>query len=298
MQLKVRISRISLLLVIFSIAMWVYVYLSLVQAVLVTGDSGQWIMLARFYKGQTVPSYIKPMAYPPVYPISLAAAITLTGNAVQGVNLLGATIVVFLGISFFVVGKELWDSTAGFLALLIGFIGQYFFLYAISWGAYPQLLFLAWINLAISRFIKINRDASIARRQYLYLGLFLGLGLFTHFPSAIILVAVFAVPCIHLLIVTKAQVVRYRVRLLLAFSIPFIAWATYVSFLINETIGYLENEAALLSRGVNTVWTSLFRSPESSAFVIVSVVASAFCVAYGSRKKPSFRSYGFLFVPS
>jgi len=282
--------------IVYSLVLWVYVYSSLTQTALVSGDSGQWILLARFYRGEAVPTYIKPTAYPPVYPIFLATAIALAGNPVEAVSLLGATIFVLLDISFFVVGKELWDPSAGFLALLLATLSQYFFLYATSWGAYPELLFLAWLNFAISCFIAIHRNAHTPSRQHLYLALFLALGLFTHFPSAIILVAVFGVPCISFFIFTKHHEIRSKMSLLLAFSVPLVAWSIYVSFVINETIGYVDNEAALFSRGVNTVWSYLFRLPESSAFVIVSVLATAIGVAYASRKKAGPRSFGFCFV--
>jgi len=293
---RVKIDRVMLAILVYCGILWIYVYLSLSTSAMPDGDSGQWIMLARFYRGETVPSYLKPAAYPPLYPILLATAITISGNATQAVSLLGATIFVLLGISFFVVGKELWNSSAGFLALVLGSLSQYFFLYATSWGAYPMLLFLAWLNLAVSRFLIIYRGVNIPRRQYVYLSAFLGLCLFTHFPSTIIFVAVFALLGIHFLIGSKQHKIGDKIRLLLAFSTPTIAWSIYVSLIIKETLGYVENEAALFSRGVNTVWSYLFRLPESSAFVIAGVVATALGVVYAFRKRTGVSSFGFYFV--
>lgn len=296
---RFKISKTTIFLIAYLLVLWVYVYSSLSQEPFGTGDSTQWIVHARYYLGQPVPYYLKPAAYAPVYPFLLALTITIFNNAGMAAAALGTSVFVLLSLSFFVLAKEMWNTRAGFLALVIGSAGQYFFLYATSWGAYPELLFLTWANLAVSRFVAIYKSQGVRRTQLLSLSVFLGLSLFTHFPSSIILVAIFAVPGVCFLFTrVRGLTSRKKVVVLSAFSMPFVAWLIYMSTYVHESIGYVENEAALYTRGVNTVWSYLFRMPQSSAFVILGIVSAAIGLIIASKTHSEQKALGYFFSAS
>lgn len=293
---KYKINKITIALIAYLLILWLYVYLSLSREPFGTGDSTQWIVHARYYMGEPVPYYLRPAAYAPVYPILLALTITIVNNAGLAATLLGTSVFILLSFSFFVVARELWDTRAGFLALILGSAGQYFFLYATSWGAYPELLFLTWANLAVSRFVPIYKSQNVTRRQLLSLSAFLGLSLFTHFPSSIILVTIFAVPGICFLLTRmKGLTNRKKFAVISAFSVPFIIWLIYLSSYVRESIGYAGNEAALYTRGVNTVWSYLFRMPQSSAFVILGIASAAMSLIIISRTHMEQKALGYFF---
>lgn len=262
-----------------------------------SSDAGQWIMLSRFYRGLPVPSYLTPMAYPPIYLVLLALSVILINNAAIAFYALGATIFVLLSVSFFAVGNELWGVKAGFMALVLGSVSQYFFLYATSWGAFPQLLFFAWMNFAISRFAAINRSGNPSSRQILSFSLFVGLSLFTHAPSAIVLITVLGgLFIVHLVSRMKDLKILGVIKMLLAALLPLTAWGVYVAFFSQEMLGYIGSEASLYTRGISTVWFMLFRFTDSTAFILLSVLGMTLGLIWASKRKTDPSAFGFNLV--
>lgn len=104
------------------------------------GDYGQWLMVARPFRGLDVPAYRDIGALPPLVPALTAGLWTVTGNPVAALNILNAGLLVGLVGAFAAAGYALFRHPAAAVAApLVGLLAFDRFAELFSFGGILQL---------------------------------------------------------------------------------------------------------------------------------------------------------------
>lgn len=108
-------------------------------------DAGNWLAMAQDLLGRNVMS--AEVLYPPVFPWSLAALLTVA-EPLTAMNLAAIGSKVALTLSVYLAGRSMGRSWAAVAAIVVSAAGAQ--LEAFSWGAYPQTLATAFALISVT----------------------------------------------------------------------------------------------------------------------------------------------------
>lgn len=236
--------------------------------VLPGADQGQWLMLSRYYSGQHIPDYRSSFAVPFGYPIILAFLRLFMEDA-MALNLSAGMLMFLFGYTTFLLGKELFHNPfIGLVTLVFALIGQSVFLFVFSFGGYPQIQALCWMNLCIYFTVKIYSDHA-DNRSWLGLGISLGLVFATHFPSSVIIIVVLTGLLSLLLLKNRDKLKIIVTKGTTYLGIPFFIWLVYIALMFDVLISYGTNPSAKYSKDFTLVFGFWLRYMHY--FVLVSI---------------------------
>ncbi|MCI4322364.1 MAG: hypothetical protein L3K05_08685, partial [Thermoplasmata archaeon] len=117
------------------------------------GDPGNWVATALAFVGRPYPSQIIPLGYPPLTFPLLGVAVLVAGP-IGGVDLYAAGLMLAFGLSLAALAATLLRSRVVALAVVAFVLANPGLLAMFFWGAYPNLLGFAFLNLALVGFLR------------------------------------------------------------------------------------------------------------------------------------------------
>ncbi|MCI4356091.1 MAG: hypothetical protein L3K18_02960, partial [Thermoplasmata archaeon] len=154
------------------------------------GDPGNWVATALAYVGRPYPSQIVPLGYPPVTFPLLGAAVVLAGP-IGGVDVYAAGVMVAFGLSLAGLAATVLRSRVVALAVVAFVLANPALLAMFFWGAYPNLLGFAFLNLALVGFLRSSQGHPSSGAAQFWV--FASLTVLTHSLAGAVLVGTVAV---------------------------------------------------------------------------------------------------------
>ena len=219
-------------------------------------DAGQWLTISRYYLGEHVPVGRTVSTVPPVVPVALAALTLVLDRTLAIVVLAAFSYVAIAALSFLLGRRMTGEASGGLLAVVFVVVAQGELFDYFSMGAYPQLM--AVIGMAVCLFALLTlAEEEFSRKGWLTLAGGTALTLFSHTPSATVLLAVLAC-CIGFIAWRSPQ--RWRVVLAAAVSLGplLVVWLIFLSLNGSTMFGYANVAAAYDLKGpdklVRNIW--------------------------------------------
>lgn len=219
-------------------------------------DAGQWLAVSRFYLGENVPDGRSVATVPPVVPLILAVLSLLGGStgAIAGIAVLCYGLIATLA---YRLGERLTGEASGGLLSLVAVAviqNQLFEFFAM--GAFPQLLGIAGMGLALHALLglaKRSEDSS----EWLALAGGTALTLFSHTPSATVLIPVLAL-CVAYVYYSSNDRAAMQRRAIVTLGPVFALWAGFLFMNRDVIFGYAGVDAAYELKGpdklVHIIW--------------------------------------------
>jgi hypothetical protein len=255
---------------------WVYDTLSL--HVFPGTDTGQWIMYSRYYIGESVPFYRVPLGVSPIIPLLIGISSFLTGNPLLSVKLIASIIFSFLGLTTYLVVKEIYDDIAGIIALYAVMLGQYLFVYLISFGGFPQLFSIVTLNIGLLCVVKYFKQPQ--KEIFLWgtalAGLIVALSHYPSFPSFFLSVFMSYILFTWSNKMNFVNVIKYNIKTL---GLPFIFWLIYTILFFKEETSYITNPAGYYRRGITEI-TFFFKDISNTPIVLLFFALALISVAF------------------
>jgi hypothetical protein len=221
-------------------------------------DTGQWLTISRYYSFESVPSDRSVMTVPPVVPVLLAALSLFSGTTGAPVMLAAALYAGFCAIAF-VLGKRLCgDAVGGLFALVTVCVLQSQLFEFFAMGAYPQLAALLGMSLCLYALFALTRDAT-ERRAWLTLAGGVALTLFSHTPSATVLVPALGLSLAY--VAWSADDRRGVTRTALTTLGPVaVLWLAFLFINRDVIFGYANVPAAYDLKGPDKLFDNIWRN--------------------------------------
>jgi hypothetical protein len=261
----------------------------LYSRILPTTDLGQWLMYARFYRGETIPAYRLPLAVPPLPNMLLAAIQTAVGGAPMA-GIIAVSLVFFLLVlsAFWAVSTMYQDALAGAIAAGIVGFGQHLLPYLASFGGLSQLSAIAVANLGMVGLAKIGRNIDHRAGWLLLSGALFGV-VFMHFPSVPVFFSSVAAYLVFLGLRRKC-IGRILARSARFLTLPILAWCVYFWSYRGELGQYATNSAGYYRTGLTTVvqaFTGFSNNYWLAGLVVVAIASMivTYAIAAGQCKE-------------
>jgi hypothetical protein len=240
------------------------------------GDYGQWLMTARYYLGEPVPSYRDVAGLPPLVPILLAGLHAVIADPVATLQTMNLLLLLALAMSFYFVGAVLLRSPlGGTLSVLVALLVTDRFMELSAFGGLLQLAAVASLNVAVGSLHRAGDGGSTARRWWALGGLSLMLLAVSHVGTATVGLPIGIAIAGLSVIRSFGRDWRRLVADTAPFMVSIVAIAIYaVAVLVPASGDYVTNPASLAYRGPGRLMASLFAYWPTGAVLIIGAGAA------------------------
>lgn len=239
-----------------------------------SGDYGQWLMVSRFYSGDDFPAYRDLTAAAPLVPMLIAAGHTLSGDPIEGLNLVRALLVAGLVVGFYVAALGLFRSkVAGVFAAALPLLATDRFTDLFAFGGLPQAAALVFSVLAFGALSQTLAGTGYERRWWALASLCGGLAILSHAGSVVVIVP--ALVLAGAIVIASKRPFRWRawLRTLTPAALIAAAPAAYWLFVLapaNRT--YTNNPASLAYRGPERLIEPMVGSTPTLALMVAGAL--------------------------
>lgn len=240
-----------------------------------SGDYGQWLMVSRFYSGDDFPAYRDLTAAAPLVPALIAGGRILSGNAVEGLNLVRALLVAGLVVGFYCAALGLFRSkTAGIFAALLPLLATDRFTDLFAFGGLPQAAAMIFLLLGFAALARTLDGHGHERRWWAVASLSGGLAILSHAGSVVAIVPSLVVA--GLIVVSAQRPFRWQAWLRTLTPAALIAAGPAAYWLLvlapaNRT--YTNNPASLAYRGPERLFEPMVSSTPTLALMVIGALA-------------------------
>lgn len=235
-------------------------YVVLSTPIAARGDYGQWLMTARWYLGDSVPSYRTIWALPPAVPLLLAGVQLFVSDPVLVLHLADALLLVLLLAAFYLCGSWILGSPwAGVFGMVLGFLGTDRFFELFAFGGMLQVASLAAMMIGVAAFARASREAEIVPGWWLLGTAAVGMAAMSHVGTAMVAVPV----CVSAAAISLLKYRRDGRRSLRKALVPLTlvlagVGAYWIVVLLPASRDYLTNPASVAYRGPGKLLDLLF----------------------------------------
>lgn len=240
------------------------------------GDYGQWLMTARYYLGEPVPSYRDVAGLPPLVPVLLAGLRLLLVDPVATLQTLNVLLLLSLALSFYFVGTTLLRSQlGGTLTVVVALLITDRFTELTAFGGALQLAALCALNVAVGALYRAGDGGPAAARWWALGGGSLMVLALSHVGTATV-----GLPIgLSVAAFSAFREIRLGWRRLAVQAAPFIVAIVVVGVyaavaLLPASADYVTNPASLAYRGPDRLMASLFAYWPTGVVLIVGGAAT------------------------
>lgn len=236
-----------------------------------SGDSGQWLAVSRWYLGQDVPADRSIATLPPIVPVLLAAFSIVAGKPGAIVMLAALSYAAIAGLAY-LLGRRMTGAPAGGLLAVVAIAAiqpQLFEMFAV--GAYPQIVAVAGMGVILWALLALI-EAPDDDRSWLHLGAGVAITVFSHTPSATVMLPPLAVSLAY--IAWSSDDRRGVMRSALRVIGPVCAlWALFL--FINRAVifDYASVPAAFELKGPDQLFSNVWRDNVQRAIFVAGIFA-------------------------
>jgi hypothetical protein len=234
-------------------------------------DSGQWLTISRGYLQEPLPSGRDITVVPPVVPALLAGFTLVSGSAPGAIILMALAVYAALSAVAYLLGARLTGAATGGLLAMV-FIGpvQLDAFESLPMGAYPQLVAVIGMAVTLLALIELVRAPS-SRHWAAALGAGVALTLFSHTPSATVIVAPLAL-CLGYLLLSATERRVFVVNVALALAPVFALWLAFMFANRDVILGYAAVPAAYDLKGPDALLSAASRGHAQRTLLIGGLV--------------------------
>jgi hypothetical protein len=237
-------------------------------------DAGQWLAISRYYLGEHVPASRDVSTVPPLVPVALAALTIVLPSATQAIVVLAAACYVSLAGVAFLLGKRITgESSGGLLAVVFVSVAQGELFDYFSMGAYPQLVGVIGMSLCLLALLELA-DANASRQGWLMLAAGTAITLFSHTPSATVLLPVMLC-CLAYIGRQSPDRVRLARNAALSLAPALVAWFVFLKLNGSVIFGYTNVAAAYDLKGPDKLIRNIWNDPNERLLYGAAIAAIA-----------------------
>lgn len=258
---------------------------------LVSGDYGQWLMVSRYFSGDSVPGYRDAWAVAPLVPALLAVFRVVLGDPVAALQVLRVLLIVGLLAAFYACGVSLFRwRAAGMLAVVFGVALTSRFLELFAFGGMLQVASLAFMLGGLAAIGQALRAESHERAWWVTAAAAMGLAVLSHAGSVVIVVPVALATALVAVAWNwpRRTPLQWATFLAPAAAVGGAALAFWVLVLVPANQGYSDNPASNAFRGPDV----LFHALTSSYLTLGLLVGGALATAGGAACELARRRAG------
>lgn len=240
-----------------SIALLVFVVV--VKSPIGTGDYGQWLMVSRYYAGESIPDYREIAAVPPVLPLFVASLSQVVHDPIAIMTITKALVVVAFYLATYWAGAGIFnDKSAGLLGATATFLVSDRMLELFAFGGLPQATCLVFLAFAIGFFARAQRYHGLAMRYWIGGSAALLLAALSHAGTGSLAVLSCSAVAIVAALGNSHLSLRRKVIALTPLAVCLMALAPYwLLVILPQNHEYLLNSASLSYRGPWAFWRRL-----------------------------------------
>lgn len=261
-----------------------------------SGDFGQWLMVSRFYAGESIPDYREPLAVAPLVPAFLGFLKTVLNDPIGALEILRMLLAFGLAAGLYAAGRAFFQARlAGLFAVVLGFGATPHVLELYAFGGLLQLAALIFLLLTLACFAAASGDVALQWRWWFAGGFTLALGMMSHTGSVVVLLPSAGLVALAVLLFTtpKVQPKQWIRFLAPAAAPPLGALVYWLIVLVPLNRGYADNPATGAYRGANILLDRFTGNQLSVAIILVGATVTVIGVGYAFGTR---RSNGFVLV--
>jgi hypothetical protein len=229
------------------------------RAAIGTGDYGQWLMVSRYYSGESIPDYRTITAVPPMLPLIVAGLSQIITDpiAVMTTTKIGLVVALFMA-SYWAGSGIFGDRGAGLLGATATMFVTDRMLEMFAFGGLPQATCLVFLAFAIGSFARGYRADGLAMRYWTIGALAIMLAALSHAGTGSLAILSGSGVAVVAAFANSRLSIRDRLMALAPMSLVLAVLSVYwLLVIIPENHQYLVNSASLNYRGPWAFWRRL-----------------------------------------
>jgi hypothetical protein len=246
------------------------------QAPITSGDFGQWLMVSRYYSGESVPGYRDISGVAPLVPALLALVRVPVSDPEVALGLLRLMVLACVVTGLYAAGWSLFRSRgAGLLSVVVAFTLTERLLELFAFGGLLQLASIGLMVLGVAFLAQAGHDGRHERATWVAGAAVMSLAVLAHAGSTVIVLPVaLAVGSVSVGRSWRRRTAPDWLRFLLpAAFVPILTVAFWVLVLVPANAGYVDNPAVASYRGADVLWDALTRDAQGRALLTLGTLA-------------------------